>query len=112
MPSRGVERWLTQQLSLVLGARPGGFDGVCANVEFPGPGRLVADAVAGVSGIDARADPWRPGRSVWPLLELIESAALTWPAACRRSWQAGRGRMRRRVTSPSCSTATSPTGRR
>ena len=73
VPSRGVERWLTQQLSLTLGARAGGFDGVCANVEFPSPGRLVADTVAGVSGIEARNDPWRPGRSVWPLLELIET---------------------------------------
>jgi exodeoxyribonuclease V gamma subunit len=73
VPSRGVERWLTQQLSLVLGARPGAFDGVCANVEFPGPGRLVAEAVAAVSGIESRTDPWRPGRSVWPLLELIEA---------------------------------------
>ncbi len=73
VPSRGVERWLTQQLSLVLGARPGSFDGVCANVEFPGPGRLISDVVAGVSGIDPRSDPWRPGRSVWPLLELLES---------------------------------------
>jgi exodeoxyribonuclease V gamma subunit len=80
VPSRGVERWLTQQLSLVLGARAGGFDGVCANVEFPGPGRLISDVVAGVSGIDPRSDPWRPGRSVWPLLELLESA----PAAVRR----------------------------
>jgi exodeoxyribonuclease V gamma subunit len=74
VPSRGVERWLTQQLSLVLGARPGGSDGVCANVEFPGPGRLINDVVAGVSGIDPRSDPWRPGRSVWPLLELLEGS--------------------------------------
>ncbi len=90
VPSRGVERWLTQQLSLVLGARPGGFDGVCANVEFPGPGRLVAEAVAAVSGIEARTDPWRPGRSVWPLLELIETDAnaLVKPA----SLPAGRSR--------------------
>ncbi len=73
VPSRGVERWLTQQLSLVLGAAPGRSDGVCANVEFPGPGRLVAEAVAAVSGIEARTDPWRPGRSVWPLLEVIEA---------------------------------------
>jgi exodeoxyribonuclease V gamma subunit len=74
VPSRGVERWLTQQLALVLGARTGGTDGVCANVEFPGPARLISEAVAGVSGIDARSDPWRPGRSVWPLMELLESS--------------------------------------
>ncbi|MCW2550208.1 MAG: exodeoxyribonuclease gamma subunit [Mycobacterium sp.] len=81
VPSKGVERWLTQQLSLVLGARPGGFDGVCANVEFPSPGRLVAEAVASVSGIEVRGDPWWPGRSVWPLLELIEAGGGTaaWP---------------------------------
>ena len=72
VPSRGVERWLTQQLSLVLGARAGLADGVCANVEFPGPARLVADVVAAVSGIEPRTDPWRPGRSSWPLLELID----------------------------------------
>ena len=88
VPSRGVERWLTQQLSLVLGARPGGFDGVCANVEFPGPGRLIADVVAGVSGIDPRSDPWRPGRSVWPLLELLESL----PAVASRPPDLPRGR--------------------
>ncbi len=73
VPSRGVERWITQQLALVLGARPGGADGICANVEFPSPGRLTADLVATLSGVDARSDPWRPGRSVWPLLSVIES---------------------------------------
>jgi exodeoxyribonuclease V gamma subunit len=78
VPSKGVERWLTQQLSLVLGARPGGFDGVCANVEFPSPGRLVADAVASVSKIEVRGDPWWPGRSVWPLLELVDGPGWPW----------------------------------
>ena len=38
VPTRGVERWLTQRLSAVLGASPGRGDGVCANVEFPFPG--------------------------------------------------------------------------
>ena len=38
VPTRGVERWLTQRLSAVLGASPGRADGVCANVEFPFPG--------------------------------------------------------------------------
>ena len=108
VPSRGVERWLTQQLSLVLGARPGGADGVCANVAFPGPGRLIADVVARVSGIDPRSDPWRPGRSVWPLLELIESS----PAILRRPADRPAGvRTQRLAISPSSSTPTSPTGR-
>ncbi len=97
VPSRGVERWITQQLALVLGARGGGFDGVCANVEFPSPGRLVADVVAEVSGIEARSDPWRPGRSVWPVLELIETGGASLGPVFEQPPAAGapQGRFRR-----------------
>ena len=46
VPSRGIERWLTQQLSNVLGASgPGRGDGICANLEFPFPGRLAGGAL-------------------------------------------------------------------
>ena len=55
-----------------LGARPGRADGVCANVEFPSPRRLVGDAVAAASGIEPDADPWLPERAVWPLLEVVD----------------------------------------
>src|ERR1700760_968200 len=41
VPTRGMERWLTQRMSAVLGARPGHADGICANVAFPTPHRLV-----------------------------------------------------------------------
>lgn len=34
VPAKGVERWVTQRLSHVLGAE-GGEGGVCANVRFP-----------------------------------------------------------------------------
>ncbi|HEY3021462.1 MAG TPA: exodeoxyribonuclease V subunit gamma, partial [Solirubrobacteraceae bacterium] len=64
VPTRGMERWLAQRLSDRLG--------VCANVEFPSPRRLVGDAVATASGIDAETDPWLPERSVWPLLEVVD----------------------------------------
>ena len=74
VPTRGVERWLTQRLSAVLGASPGRADGVCANVEFPFPGRLVNGAVATAAGVDWEADPWLPERSVWPLLDVVESS--------------------------------------
>src|SRR5215207_4630974 len=73
VPTRGMERWLTQRLSGRLGARDGRADGVCANVEFPFPRRLVDDAVAVACGIDPEEDPWRPDRSVWPLLEVVEA---------------------------------------
>src|SRR5262245_39612674 len=74
VPTRGVERWLTQRLSAVLGASPGRADGVCANVEFPFPGRLVNGAVATAAGVDLDTDPWVPARSVWPLLSVVASS--------------------------------------
>jgi exodeoxyribonuclease V gamma subunit len=72
VPTRGMERWLAQRLSHRLGATHDRSDGVCANVEFPPPRRLVGDAVAAVSGIAPDADPWLPEHAVWPLLEVVE----------------------------------------
>src|SRR4051812_34809217 len=74
-----MERWLTQRMAGRLGASPGRADGVCANVEFPSPRRLVRDAVAAASGIDPEEDPWLPERMVWPLLEVVDgSLEETW----------------------------------
>jgi len=73
VPTRGMERWLTQRMSSGLGASPGRSDGVCANVAFPTPRRLLGDAVAAASGIDPETDPWLPERSVWPLLEVVDA---------------------------------------
>ena len=72
VPTRGIERWLTQRLSSTLGASPGGHDGICANVDFPFPGSLVSSALALASGTDPKADPWLPERAVWPLIEVVE----------------------------------------
>jgi exodeoxyribonuclease V gamma subunit len=74
VPTRGVERWLSQQLSGVLGARPGRADGVCANVAFPFPGTIIGAALASATGIDHDRDPWAPERSVWPLLSVVDDA--------------------------------------
>jgi exodeoxyribonuclease V gamma subunit len=71
VPTRGMERWLTQQLAASLGASGGRRDGVCANVEFPFPGRLTGNAVAVASGIEPDEDPWPPERSVWALLDVV-----------------------------------------
>lgn len=73
VPARGIERWLTQQLSLSLGASAGRMDGVCANVDFPSPGRLAAAVTAAATGVDREDDPWLPERAVWPLLEVVDA---------------------------------------
>jgi len=76
VPTRGIERWLAQRLSGSLGTSPGQgtTDGVCANVTFPFPGRLVGRTVAVASGVEHDTDPWLPERSAWPLLDAVEEA--------------------------------------
>jgi exodeoxyribonuclease V gamma subunit len=71
VPTRGIERWLAQRLSTVLGTSEGRRDGVCANIEFPFPGRLVGAALASATGVDPADDPWRPECSVWPLMSVV-----------------------------------------
>jgi exodeoxyribonuclease V gamma subunit len=88
VPSKGVERWIAQSLATTLGATPGttlgttlgaggeaGADGVCANVDFPSPGRLVRDALAAAWGVDADEDRWSVRRLPWSVLEVIDSCA-------------------------------------
>src|SRR3984957_8622262 len=82
VPTRGMERWLTQHMSAVLGATPERADGICANVLFPTPHRLTADAAAAACAIDPARDPWLPERAVWPLLAVVdESLTEDWLAA-------------------------------
>jgi len=75
VPTRGMERWLAQRMARRLGTREGARDGVCANVEFPFPARLVSDALAAAYELDPSAEPWRGERLVWPLLEVIDACA-------------------------------------
>jgi exodeoxyribonuclease V gamma subunit len=70
VPTRGVERWLTQRLSHRLGARGGHGDGICAAVRFPGPAALIGELVG-----TRTDDPWAPDAAVWPLLTVIDEAA-------------------------------------
>ena len=72
VPTRGMERWLTQRMSGAPRSDAGRSDGVCANTEFPWPRRLVGDAVAAASGIEPDQDRWLPERAVWPLLEVVD----------------------------------------
>ena len=73
VPARGVERWLSQRLSHMLGRSGGpggaeGADGVCAGVSFRSPASLIAE----LSGV-GEDDPWSPDAMTWPLLEVIDT---------------------------------------
>ncbi len=72
VPARGVERWLSQRLSHVLGRRRGSRDGdgVCAGVAFRSPRSLISQIFA-ITGT-ANDDPWSPDAMAWPLLEVID----------------------------------------
>ncbi|MPQ97148.1 exodeoxyribonuclease V subunit gamma [Modestobacter sp. I12A-02628] len=70
VPAKGVERWLAQRLSTVLGAGPRG-DGICSGIRFPSSGRLVDEALAVATGTDPRADPWAD--PTWALLEVLDA---------------------------------------
>lgn len=72
VPTRGMERWLTQRFSTRLGSSAGRTDGICANVAFPFPRALIGDALAAATGIEPEADPWIPERLVWPLLRVVD----------------------------------------
>ena len=68
VPTRGVERWVAQRLSHRLGTAER-TDGICANVLFPSPHRLVSDALA----TTADEDPWSADRLAWHVLAAIDA---------------------------------------
>jgi exodeoxyribonuclease V gamma subunit len=75
VPAKGVERWVTQRLSHVLGATGGHADGVCAHVRFPSPTRLVREVLAAAGGGRPDDDPWEPDRLLWTLVEVVHDCA-------------------------------------
>jgi exodeoxyribonuclease V gamma subunit len=66
--ARGMERWLSQRLSHILGGGDGA-DGVCAGVSFRSPASLIAEITGTVDD-----DPWSPEAMTWPLLEAIDAS--------------------------------------
>src|SRR3954470_14887583 len=77
VPAKGVERWLSQRLSHILGRGTGqdagrtvgSADGVCAGISFRNPRSLIAE----ITGTDDE-DPWHPDTLVWPLLDVIDES--------------------------------------
>jgi len=87
VPAQGVERWLAQRLSTVLGAGGAG-DGICSGVVFPSPSRLVTGALAGAAGTSADDEPW--AAPLWPLLEVVDACvAEPWCAVLAQHVGAG-----------------------
>ncbi|MEO7236593.1 MAG: exodeoxyribonuclease V subunit gamma, partial [Lapillicoccus sp.] len=83
--AKGVERWLTQRLSHVLGADEHG-NGVCAGVDFVRPATLIGL----LTGSD-ETDPWDPDQLVWPVLTVVDaSRAEPWCDALARHLGKGR----------------------
>ena len=73
VPTKGMERWVSQRLSHLLGCDPQAGDGVCANVLFPSPSDLVARVISTVAGEEPDGSPWSPQRLRWSLLEVIDA---------------------------------------
>ncbi|WP_088288807.1 exodeoxyribonuclease V subunit gamma [Kineosporia sp. A_224] len=85
VPTKGVERWLAQRLAHRLGAAPGTEAGVCANIAFSSPGRLVGSVLAGVLGGGTDDDPWRVEPLTWAVLATLDDAVdEPWCAALAR----------------------------
>ncbi len=57
VPTRGIERWMTQQIATELAARGIG-DGISANIDFPFPFRLVREVLLAVPGLAASVTAW------------------------------------------------------
>ncbi|WP_345217144.1 exodeoxyribonuclease V subunit gamma [Georgenia halophila] len=73
VPTRGVERWLAQRLSHHLGTGPDDEPGICANVTFGSPRRLVGDVLTAAFELGVEEDPWRTDRLTWPILEAVDT---------------------------------------
>lgn len=71
VPSRGIERWLTQQIASGLAERGAG-DGICANVGFPSPPHLVSRVMAAVPELAASTAVWEGPALTAHLLDTID----------------------------------------
>ncbi len=78
VPTRGIERWLTQQIASGLAARGAG-DGIAANIEFPSPWRLVREVLLAVPELAPSVDAWQgPGLVAHVLVAIDAHAAEPW----------------------------------
>lgn len=67
--TRGLERWLGMELARRVG--------VFANTRFLTVEDYLTELCDRADGVDPSRDPWRPGRLVWPIAELLREARAT-----------------------------------
>ena len=72
VPSRGIERWLTQRIASGLAER-GVTDGICANVDFPSPASVVRQALEAVPELARSVRAWDGAGIVSHLLDVIDA---------------------------------------
>ena len=78
VPTRGIERWLAQRIASEMGERTRS-DGVCANVAFPSPGRLVRDVMLAAPELAASVEAWERGALVRSVISTLdENIDLPW----------------------------------
>ena len=83
VPTRGIERWLAQRIASEMGERTPS-EGVCANVEFPSPGRLVRGVMMAAPDLAASVEAWERSalvRSVASTLDEIIDLPWMWVIA-------------------------------
>ncbi len=71
VPTKGIERWLTQRIASRMGRLAPG-DGICANVAFPSPRRLVRQVMRSVPDLESAMDAWHGPPLLATLLAVID----------------------------------------
>ncbi len=64
VPTRGIERWIAQELSRQLG--------IAANIRFPTVHTLIEEALAAADGLQAEDDPWTRANLRWHVARAID----------------------------------------
>lgn len=91
VPTRGIERWMTQQIATGLAARGVG-DGICANIEFPSPSRLVREVLLAVPGLAGSVTAWEGEALTARVLDAIDTVITEpWMGMIRRHLDPGDG---------------------
>ncbi len=72
VPTRGIERWLTQQIATGLGERiPGG--GICANLAMPSPAGLLDEVITSLPDFVASRQAWEGAQLLSSVMGILDT---------------------------------------